>query len=153
MTYNDHHLFVSYARRDLDVRTLRILDRRLRQVGLPYIDDLHGIDSVDRTTTVLAALARAHSFVGVLTQNYLQTPWTAWELDRARQRGIPIQFVSVEADVGPLPSEASAALFSTVSATWNSPNALASRYPLPASSTLCGTRAVPWPGSSHSSPD
>lgn len=83
-------VFVSYARRDLHIQTLRTIARQTSVFGIPYIDDLHNHSGSDRTTTVLAALYAADTFVAVVSPHYRTTAWTTGEFDVATRRGIPI---------------------------------------------------------------
>jgi len=84
-------VFVSYARRDNDVAALRRIERLLRFVGQPYIDDLHHHDyGIDRHEIVEAALQKAIAFVAVASPHYLQTNWTRKEFGLALGRRIPM---------------------------------------------------------------
>ena len=86
-------IFVSYARRDHDFGSLLRIADILRTLGRVYIDDLHEHDpAVDRTETVHRALVEAEAFIAVPSEHYPRTPWTRWELQTARSRGIPIRF-------------------------------------------------------------
>jgi len=59
------NIFVSYARRDHDIKSLRDIERMMEEYGNPYIDDLHGRDAVDRLACVARASSRAPNLAEV----------------------------------------------------------------------------------------
>ncbi|WP_407637350.1 TIR domain-containing protein [Catelliglobosispora koreensis] len=83
-------IFISYARKDQTVESLRRVDAQLAQLGTTYIDDLHGYSAPDRLAAVRDALAAATVFVGIHSPSYLATPWTRVEMSAALLRGIPV---------------------------------------------------------------
>jgi TIR domain len=83
-------VFVSYARQDNSPAVLRVIETVVADLGTPYIDDVHGYEAADRSSVVTAALEAARVFVGVVTPNYLQTPWTRHEFAFAVRRRLPI---------------------------------------------------------------
>ncbi|MEU5277744.1 toll/interleukin-1 receptor domain-containing protein [Streptomyces asoensis] len=81
--------FVSYARRDHTIERLCEIRARFSDLGCVYVDDLEMHDpSVDRTQTVVNALAHAENFIAVQSENYLTTEWTRWEFASALHMGI-----------------------------------------------------------------
>jgi hypothetical protein len=84
--------FVSYARRDNDIERLCEIRALLGGLGCVYVDDLEAHDpSIDRTQTVINALARAEHFIAVHSKNYLTTEWTRWEFESALHMGIEME--------------------------------------------------------------
>jgi len=83
-------VFVSYARRDNDHDALQTIEKIVARLGVPYVDDMHGHEAADRRAKVEDALLAVSVFVGVVTPNYLQTPWTRREFALAVHRKVPI---------------------------------------------------------------
>jgi len=83
-------IFVSYARRDNGPHALREIEQVVTSLGIPYVDDVHSHDATDRRAVVERALRVAAVFVGVVSPNYLQTPWTRHEFALAVYQGIPV---------------------------------------------------------------
>lgn len=83
-------VFVSYARQDNDVESLRRIERQVAMLGHPYLDDLHNHGWRDRQETVERALRAAEMFVAVLSPNYLRTVWTRKEYEFALCHELPL---------------------------------------------------------------
>ena len=90
--------FVSDARRDDDVTTLRGIERLLRFLGQPYIHDLHHHTcGTERHEIVEAALREAVACVAIASPHYLQTNLTRKEFGLALGRGLPMPALSPSA--------------------------------------------------------
>lgn len=83
-------VFVSYARKDNPVDSLRSIEAIVSGLGTVYIDDVHGAEAHDRLAAVETALEHASVLVGVATPHYLHTAWTRREFTHALRRHIPI---------------------------------------------------------------
>jgi hypothetical protein len=83
--------FVSYSRADNPVERLaRLRDHLSGHYPGVYVDDLDWMTSGDnRLEIVCNQLLKASAFVAVVSDNYLKTPWTAWEFNVATARGVP----------------------------------------------------------------
>jgi hypothetical protein len=94
----DHHVFISYSRRDADL--VRHLVRDLRADGLLVWVDEEGLEpgTPEWGAAIGDAIERAGSVVAVLSPDAEKSPWVGRELNHAEKFGVRIIPILVRGD-------------------------------------------------------
>mgnify|MGYP006145167349 CR=1 FL=1 len=86
--------FVCYTTRDKEVNLdlLQSFSNELKKIGDVFIDMIDN-DSVDKQSRVLSELDSSDVLVLIETSNIYKSEWVTIELNRAKEKGIPIRTV------------------------------------------------------------
>lgn len=86
--------FVCYTTRDKEVNSelLHSFSNQLKRIGEVFIDMIDN-DSEDKQSRVLSELDSSDVIVLIETSNIYNSEWVAIELNRAKEKGIPIRTV------------------------------------------------------------
>lgn len=85
------NIFISYTIKDkeISIYKLKNISKKLKQIGYVYVDLINN-DSVNKQARVFQELDNSNVVILIISPNIYQSQWVLKELERAKEKSIPI---------------------------------------------------------------